>query len=220
MSGTAGVGQGCFGQEAGDQLHGPEWSDAGTARSELAGLPNVVLRMEGQSGAPAAGEPAEVSTQVSDQRPRTIVALLEERLGGPAKLQTVTEEVLEASGESLARAHALEVLARWVPPASEPALTEADRRLLRTLREGHVAALRRSAERMEALLLPLVGAGIELHDARQSRLATATRRLNRDLSLLFTGSYNQSEGERTIRALRPDLQDLRRAIELDANARR
>jgi hypothetical protein len=40
------------------------------------------------------------------------------------------------------------------------------------------------------------------------------------LSLLFAGSYSQDEGERTIRALRPDLQDLRRAIELDSNARR
>ncbi|MBN9658246.1 MAG: zf-HC2 domain-containing protein [Acidobacteria bacterium] len=188
--------------------------------SELAGLPKVELRIQGQSSAQAPASGSELSTQVSDQRPRPIVALLEERLGGPLRLQTVTEEVLEASGESLARAHALEVLAQWVPASAEASLAEPDRRLVRALREQHYSALRKSADRIEALLGPLIGEGIELRDARQIRLMAATRRLNRNLSLLFTGSYSQGEGERAIRALRPDLQDLRRAIELDAHARR
>lgn len=188
--------------------------------SELAGLSRVELRLQGQGGARAGGSPSDSSTQVSDQRPRPIVALLEERLGGPLKLQSVTEEVLEASGESLARAHALEVLSQWIPVPRETELPDADQRLLRSLREQHYAALRRLAGRMETLLGPLVGDGIELHDTRQVRMMTAARRLNRDLSLLFAGSYSQTEGERTIRALRPDLQDLRRAIALDSNARR
>lgn len=189
-------------------------------QSELAGLPKVELRVQGQVSMPGPGNGPEPTTQVSDQRPRTIVALLEERLGGPLKLQTVTEEVLEASGESLARAHALEVLAQWVPAPAEASLANSDRRLLRSLREQHYAALRKSVDRIETLLGPLVGTGIELRDTRQIRLMAATRRLNRNLSLLFTGSYSQGEGERTIRALRPDVQDLRRAIELDSNARR
>lgn len=189
-------------------------------QSELAGLPKVELRIQGQSSTPAGGPGPEPTTQVSDQRPRSIVALLEERLGGPLKLQSVTEEVLEASGESLARAHALEVLAQWVPAPAETGLADDDRKLLRSLREQHYAALRKSVDRIETLLGPLVGAGIELRDTRQIRLMAATRRLNRNLSLLFAGSYSQGEGERTIRALRPDLQDLRRAIELDSNARR
>ncbi|MGJ5815234.1 anti-sigma factor family protein [Paludibaculum fermentans] len=188
--------------------------------SELAGLSNVELRIQGQSGARMTGSSPEPSTQVSDQRPRTIVALLEERLGGPLKLQSVTEEVLEASGVSLARAHALEVLAQWIPGSAEAGLSAEDRRLLQSLRAQHYGALRDSVERMEGLLGPLVGAGIELHDTRQIRLTAAARRLNRDLSLLFAGSYNQAEGERAIRALRPDLQDLRKAIAMDSNARR
>ena len=100
-------------------------------------LPRVVLDFDTVGGGPSPSRPA-LPERYSTSIPAPLRQRFENELGGASALQDVTDRVLEASASVLARAHALEVLARNFPPETEAHLTIPDRGVLWKLRDNHI----------------------------------------------------------------------------------
>src|SRR5262249_49772083 len=119
-------------------------------------LPRVTMDFSsGKSGPIPPTQPA-ASERFSTGIPESIRQQLEDRLGGAAALQEMTDLVLEDSAAMLARAHALQALADKFQPGVEAGFSAADRELLHRLRQRHLEELGRTAGRIRGELKPLL----------------------------------------------------------------
>src|SRR5262249_16831425 len=103
-------------------------------------LPRVVVDFDSAAGGAPPIQPAE---RYSSSIPAAGRTRLEEKWGGAVALQEATDRVLDASGQVLARTHAIRVLAEKFPPETEERLSPGSRELLLSLRQQHIAELQR-----------------------------------------------------------------------------
>src|SRR5579864_196967 len=190
----------------------------------LAAVPRVTVDFQSQAR-PVASSPTIPPQTCSSSIPPQFRQRLEERLGGPKALQEITDRVLEASAQNLARAHATEVLARHFPPETEAGMNSQDRLLLRQLRRRHLTELERLATQIRDALKPL----LDTPDARPRAvgdnrtaqtwqsgvpaLVASARETDQLLNRLLAGSYSQSSGEEMLRRLTSALGRLELAVQ-------
>ena len=190
----------------------------------LAPLPRVTLDLESGSRSLVPLRPAAPQSS-SSSIPPTLRQRFEERLGGPVAVQEVTDRTLEASALTLARSHAMEVLARNFPPETEARLSAPDRLLLRRLRQHHIAEMERSAAQVRTALGPVLDAAAaapppvgdnergQTWQAGIPSLVASARETDQLLNRLLAGSYSQSSGEDMLRGLAPAIERLEWAIQ-------
>ncbi len=120
-------------------------------REALEPIPGVIVRMEEPRESAAAAETQEVTSSPARSR-------LERELGGPAALEKLTNQALEASIAVMTRAHALRKLAARFPVEGE--MNAADRRVLWELRKAHADGLEQQARHLQQVARPLgIGSG-------------------------------------------------------------
>jgi hypothetical protein len=186
----------------------------------LTPLPRVILDFASSASSPLPARPL-TPERYSTSIPEPLRQQLEDRLGGAAARQDITDRVLDASASILARAHAVEVLAGKFSPEIEAQLATKDRQLLLDLRDSHVAELGHLITRIRADLRPLLaafvgpplpratdhGAGQSWHDGVPAIMASA-QETDKLLNQLLAGSYAQSSGEEMLRRLPSQLDRL------------
>jgi hypothetical protein len=169
----------------------------------LKALPRVVLQLDaGPSTSSTQPSTSRKSTErASSDIPPDFRRELEERFGGAAALQQVTDRVLESSSSILARAHALQTLAQNFPPATVQRMPDRDRDLLRKLQRQHGAELRRVITGMKSDLQPLLGASANAPSVATTdwqsavpALVAAGQDADDLLNRLLAGSYTQAFG--------------------------
>ena len=190
-------------------------------------LPRVTVEFEAAVRTPLPTQAAAPQTY-SNSIPAPLRQRFEARLGGAVAMQEATDLALDASASTLARVHAMEVLARNFPLETEARLSEPDRRLLARLRHHHTAELEKSLSQIRTSLQPLLEPAGALHprpadnerepawQAGISPLVAAARETDQLLNRLLAGSYSQSPGEEMLRELGPALQRLERSIQSQA----
>jgi hypothetical protein len=195
----------------------------------LAPLPRVTLELQPPTRQ-VTTPPAATSQSYSSDIPSELRQRFEDRLGGPAALQEVTDRVLEASAQSLARAHAMQVLAGDFPPGIESGMNSQDRLLLRQLERRHVGELERLVKQIRAALGPILGGpdaasqpvgdnrGGQTWQAGIPSLVASAQETDQLLNHLLAGSYSQSSGEEMLRSLTPSLQRLEWAVQFQSKA--
>jgi hypothetical protein len=174
------------------------------------------------SGATIPLRPQTVTAAVSSSgMPAALRQRFEDRLGGPAALQEMTDRVLETSALVIARAHAIEVLATKFPPQIESGLAVNDQQLLVHLRQIHVAALSDLTARLQTDLRPLLTSASATEkppslrwQERAPDLLSTAQRLDDALNRLLAGSYSDAEGETLLNSLGGQLARLRQDVEL------
>ncbi len=179
----------------------------------LSPLPRVALDLDFGAVRPSVAVHAAPERFAADM-PAGVRQRLEERLGGAAGLQETTDRLLDASGDLLARAHALGVLAEKFPPEVEARLTGGDRALLGRLRQRHIAELRKLASRIRGDLKPVLSAAPSVgeRDADQT-LIDAARNLDSALNRLLAGSYSEAAGTELLAGLARQIDRVDAAIE-------
>jgi hypothetical protein len=177
-------------------------------------LPHVRVVLSAADGHPFPAQTA-ITERSSTGMPGTLRQRFEDRLGGAVAFQEVTDRVLEAGGLAVARTHALELLATRFSAQTEAGLAEADRALLRRLRQMHIAALDELTTRIAKDLETILPPG-PLPDGRGSErdLVAAVQQVDDSLNRLLAGSYSESSGEALLNGLAGQLANLRRIIEL------
>jgi hypothetical protein len=195
----------------------------------LAGLPRVTLELESGPRHAIPNKPAPPESY-SSIIPPAVRQRFEERLGGPVALQQVTDRTLEASALTLARAHAMEVLAETFPPGTEARMSPQDHLLLRRLRRRHCAELERLAKQIRSDLKgvldppnadPRAGGdnrGELTWQAGVPSLVASARETDQLLNRLLAGSYSQSSGEDMLRGLAAAIERLEWAVQAQSQA--
>jgi hypothetical protein len=190
----------------------------------LTPLPRVILDLTSSDSSPRPIRPATPETY-STSIPEAVRQQLDDRLGGAAARQEITDRVLEASASALARAHALEVLADKFPPETEARLAAQDRELLRNLRDGHTAELGRLVAKIRSDLQPLLVSSASpppyVTDNGTGRpwqagilaLVVSAQETDKLLNRLLAGSYSQSSGEEMLRGLSSQIDRFERAVQ-------
>lgn len=190
----------------------------------LAPLPHVILDFTSSDSSPRPIRPA-IPETYSTSIPEAVRQQLDDRLGGAATRQEITDRVLEASASALARAHALEVLAQKFPPETEARLPAPDQELLRALRDGHIAELVHLVANIQADLKPLLVPFASLPpyvadngtgnpwQAGVPALVVSAQETDRLLNRLLAGSYSQSSGEEMLRGLSSQIDRFERAVQ-------
>jgi hypothetical protein len=203
-------------------------------RQEIAQALKPLLRVVLDFNAARSGllpsQPATPETS-STSIPARLREQFENKLGGAAALQEVTDRVLEASASALARAYAVEVLARNFPPETEALLVGPDREVLRALRDNHISELGRLVAGIRGDLKPLVTASPNVRlpqatDIRSTRgwqagvpsLVALAQETDKSLNHLLAGSYSQISGEEMLRALPLQIEQLESAIRSERQA--
>lgn len=193
--------------------------------SALSKLPRVAIEWNTDSrGTPAS--PRANPEKYANSIPAELRRQFEERVGGEAALQEMTDRALDTGASVLARAHAVEVLATMFPVEVEGQLRSRDRELLRTLRRRHVTELARLAVRLHAELKPLLSAPIHVPAAAASdngterswqaavpSLVVSAQQADQLVNRLLAGSYSQAAGEAMLSRLASEIADLERAIQ-------
>jgi hypothetical protein len=111
----------------------------------LSGIPRVEIQF---SDPKPVREPSRVvSDEIPDRQP-ALQSKLEAQLGGRTMAENFTNQLLEASESSLARAHAIRKLADRFPQEVEQGLNPADRSLLLSVVSEHVQALEAASRRV------------------------------------------------------------------------
>jgi hypothetical protein len=190
----------------------------------LAAVPRVTVDFQSQAR-PVAPPPTIPPQTYSSSIPPQFRQRFEERLGGAVALQEITDRVLEASAQNLARAHAIEVLARDFPPETEAGMNSQDRLLLRQLRRRHLTELERLARQIKDALKSLLDTPDPTHRAVEDNgraqtwqsgvptLVASARETDQLLNHLLAGSYSQSSGEEMLRSLAAALGRLEWAVQ-------
>ena len=126
-------------------------------RASLAHVPQVRLRFQEprpmspeESGAGAA-----LSVAVS---PPAHAAAIQNAVGGQLAFEEFSNRALDLSDAAIARAHALENLARRFPASEEARLSKSDLDLLAALRGGHARALAASISELAGMMGPALAA--------------------------------------------------------------
>lgn len=125
---------------------------AAQIRRQLAGVPGVVVRFgDAPAGtlAPELGPGSEVAVEENPLQQAVI-----ERLGGPTAFEQFSEGVLAVNEELMARAYALQRLARHFPPEKEAQLSLENRSLLARIRRDHAMPLAGLAAALEEQVRP------------------------------------------------------------------
>jgi hypothetical protein len=174
-------------------------------------LPRVVLDVHAGTTAQPAARAAEAKERYAPSMPAALRQQLEDRLGGAAALQEVTDQVLEGSASTLAQAHALQVLSEKFPPAAVAQLSSADRELLGKLRQSHLSEIDRQVAQIRTLLKPLLTVGNASPPWRGTP-ASAAQEMDALLNRLLAGSYSQVSGEEMLRNLTPSIERLEQTI--------
>jgi hypothetical protein len=147
---------------------------------------------------------------------------LEQLLGGPDQLESVTNQSLDLAGELLASAHALYVLAQRVPYSAESTLSEPDRQLMGRLREDYLTAVANRFAELGRLLMPVIQTESIRADGDSPRqdwrkntpiLLQHAQNLNRDLAQLLAGSYTRPEGEALLQRIPATAASLKRSLD-------
>jgi hypothetical protein len=190
----------------------------------LAAIPRVTVDFQSQAR-PVAPPPTIPPQTYSSSIPPQFRQRFEERLGGPVALQETTDLVLEASAQTLARTHAIEVLARDFPPETEAAMNSQDRLLLRQLRRRHLTELERLARQIRDVLKPLLdtpdvtpravgdNGRSQTWQSGVPTVVASARETDQLLNHLLAGSYSQSSGEEMLRRLTAALGRLEWAVQ-------
>jgi cell pole-organizing protein PopZ len=190
----------------------------------LAAFPRVTVDFQSQAR-PVAPPPTVPPQIYSSSIPSQFRQLFEGRLGGPVALQEITDRVLEASAQDLARSHAIEVLARDFPPETEAGMNSQDRLLLRQLRRRHLTEMERLARQIRDALKPLLDtpdaaprAGGDNERAQTWQpgvptLVASAQETDQLLNHILAGSYSQSSGEEMLRRLTAALGRLEWAVQ-------
>lgn len=176
-------------------------------------VPRVVLDFDYGSSTLLPGKAAPPE-RYSASIPVPLRQRFEERLGGATALQEMTDRVLESSASAVARAHALEILARNFAPQKEVGLIASDRDILRKLRDNHVSELERLISRIGDELKPLLppspnglvpratdNGSMGSWQAGVPSLVALAGKTDQLLNRLLAGSYSQSSGEEMLRTL-------------------
>jgi cell pole-organizing protein PopZ len=194
----------------------------------LAAVPRVTVDFQSQAR-PVAPPPTAPPQTYSSSIPPQFRQRFEERFGGPVALQEITDRVLEASAQDLARAHAIEVLARDFPPETEAGMNSQDRLLLRQLRRRHLTELELLGRQIRDALKPLLdtpdatprAAGdngrAQTWQSGVPTLVTSAQETDQLLNHLLAGTYSQSSGEEMLRRLTAALGRLEWAVESESN---
>jgi cell pole-organizing protein PopZ len=195
----------------------------------LAAIPRVTVDFQSQAR-PVAPPPTSPPQTYSSAIPPQFRQRFEERLGGPVALEEITDRVLEASAQNLARAHAIEVLARNFPPETEAHMKAQDRLLLRRLRRRHVTELERLATEIRDALKPLLdppdvtpraiadNGRAQTWQSGVPILVASAQETDQLLNHLLAGSYSQSSGEEMLRRLTAALRRLEWAMQSESKA--
>lgn len=138
----------------------------------------------------------------------------ETQLGGPARLQERTDQLLDAGASLVAQAHALQFLSLRFPPAIKQRLDESDRQLLRRLRHSHTAELQRLTQliRRGTTPLPLPHETAAPVSVPAGDLITAAQSLDELLNRLLAGSYTVAEGDELLREVNGRLSRLESSV--------
>lgn len=182
-------------------------------------LPRVAVEFD-------AGGPSTLPVQTPAQEqfttsvPGPLQQQLESNFGGPAALQEVTDQVLEASALALARAHSVQVLAEKFPSGVETEFTAEDAELLHELRRRHVLELTRLVKQIRTELKPLLtpsnnpsGPLAQPWQSGVRELVEAAQEMDRLLNHLLAGSYSLAAGEEMLLRLAPAIERLERAAD-------
>jgi hypothetical protein len=153
---------------------------------------------------------------------------LEDRAGGPQPLETIAEKSLDVSTDSLAYAHALDVLADKFPAAIESTLNPEDRATLLLLRHRHANAIERNAALLADSLRPLLPAGPQpeatvpkLNTSWQTgagKLYEDSRRLDDTVGRLLGALFSKGQTESALASLSHDIENVQTQARAQAAA--
>lgn len=118
-------------------------------RAALEGLPYVAVRFEEPQPAREAGESRDVPETAAVS---PLQRMLEGRLGGRAAVSNLVDRTLDLTEASLARVHALRLLAERFPAAVEAQLGPADAAILNRLVRAHTSGLHMKSEQLRHIL--------------------------------------------------------------------
>lgn len=151
---------------------------------------------------------------ISNDLPEAMRQRFETQLGGPARLQERTDQLLDAGASLVAQAHALQFLSLRFPPAIKQRLDESDRQLLRRLRHSHTAELQRLTQliRRGTTPLPLPHETAAPVSVPAGDLITAAQSLDELLNRLLAGSYTVAEGDELLREVNGRLSRLESSV--------
>ena len=189
----------------------------------LANLPNTIVRFRSSA-------PLENSSEVAidaDNHPSAATSPSRKRLedfaGGVRQLQTITDESMETSNALFAQSHLLLVLAQEFPPPIEAALNTASVNTLLALRQRHLGAMSYALRHLRDQLKPLLAEDVPVTETADTswqntagNLYQATRNLDRLVSRLLAGSYDERDGELMRKELPNNLSQVEMLIRADS----
>jgi hypothetical protein len=180
----------------------------------LQGLPRVKLDLNSAPPAVPANNHPPLPERESNGMPAPLRKQFEDRLGGPIALQELTDRTLEASASAVAVAHALDLLDSKFPPEIAGTLSDADRQMLHTLRQRHLAALRDHVAQIRHDWKPLLPAAAlpGLHQPAAG-LLTVVQEIDTALNRLLAGSDGPPAGDPALSMLAQRLASLDQRIE-------
>lgn len=192
----------------------------------LSSQKRVVVRFS--DAAPAKVEPPGEAATDSSAGPDLgkLQTRIAEQLGGPLVFSQLAAQILDSSEPMMARVYALRRLADRIPAAEESALNAQDRRLLLSLQQEHVRALRRQTAEIDRLLTPILASADGTarpapHNAILSSpwqpateaLFQSARQVDKLLAVMFGAATGETSSEQLPSQLLSSLTKLRAAIE-------
>ncbi len=194
----------------------------------LTHLPQVVLAFE-PSVTPSPQPRSSAAERYSTDTPESFRQQLEQRFGGVAALQEITDRVLDESSSSVAQAHAMQVLARAFPAEIEARMSPDDRKVLNALRLSHIDALDQAVSNIKTDLAPLIqgpssqGADVPRvqpnnWQAGVPSVVISVEATDKLLNRLLAGSYSLANGEDMLRGLPTQVGQLEDAIRMQRSA--
>lgn len=200
-------------------------------REALAAIPNAVTHFDSAPAPTSSAQSAGPNADLPANNPG-LRSLLEQRAGGAASFQALTDRALEASNTVFAQAHALAVLAQRFSPDVEANLSEADRDLLTKLRQRHATAIEQNASGLEAALKPLLSiaatdggryaeTGVPPHASWQTgarELLGRARALDQSVTNLLGANYSDAMARDVINRLPKSLQETEALANWQAHA--
>src|SRR6185503_5964572 len=126
---------------------------AAQLRAALENLPRVSFELT----APSSTQDAASAPAIASGRSSAAQTAIASRFRDAAAYQNFVDRTLELSDAVMTRIYALRSLATHFPPDTEVQLSPEGRRLLGSIRNQHVAALRENVRALDRSLEPIVG---------------------------------------------------------------
>jgi hypothetical protein len=142
---------------------------------------------------------------------------LEEQAGGAQRFQEVIDQALDASSAILAHAHALNQLGQKFPPNVSTGFGPRDQQTLLAMRRRHAVEILQGVVELKSSLGVILGKPIATET--QSLLAASwevgaavlyqrAKALDGSLGQILAGTYSQEAGEKLLKRLPNDIQEL------------